>query len=65
MEGVGRADLWVFLPNGVLQSSRWLQGNDRGRLKPYKAEVTEEGAQEWRAGEIEGEILEARELQKG
>ena len=40
-------------------------GNDRGRLKPYKAEVTEEGAQEWRAGEREGEILEARELQKG
>ena len=32
-----------------------------GKLQPDKAEGTEEGGQEWRAGEIEGEVLEARE----
>lgn len=31
-----------------------------GKLQPDKAEGTEEGGPEWRAGEMEGEVLEAR-----
>lgn len=64
MEGVGLADLWAFLPNGVLQSPRWLQWKRQGKTETRQGRGgrgDRGGGQEWRAGEIEGEILEARE----
>ena len=60
MEGVGLADLWVFLPNGVLQSPRWLQWKRRGKTETRQGRGgrgDRGGGQEWRVGEI----LEARE----